>query len=68
MMDLEELKRIAEKKLGKSWDEIMIQADKDTEKQKNLSDPIAIAYKNSSISPKAMFKKSMNELKILIGK
>lgn len=35
-MDLDELKKIAEKKMGMSWDQILEQANKDTAKQKNL--------------------------------
>lgn len=58
---MEELKKHAEKKMGMSWEEIMKQADEDTKKQKK--DPIAHAYKESSKSPKKMFKESMKKLK-----
>lgn len=61
--DIEELKKIAEKKMGMSWDQIMKKADSDTKKQKKLKDPIAESYKKSSISPKKMFSDSMKKLK-----
>lgn len=57
-----ELKRIIEKKLGKSWDQIIEQADLDTAKLQKLKDPIAEAYKKSSISHQQMFKNSMKNL------
>jgi hypothetical protein len=61
-MTIDELKKIAEKKMGMSWEEIMKQADIDTENQKKLKDPISESYKKSSISPNSMFKKSMRQL------
>lgn len=63
-----ELIEIAEKKMGMPWDQIMAQAAKDTEAQKKQKDPIAEAYKQSSISPNKMFKSSMNELNRLLEK
>ncbi len=58
---MEELKRHAEKKMGMSWDQIMKQADEDTKRQK-ANDPISKAYKESSKSPKKMYKESMKDL------
>lgn len=63
MSTLDELKKIAEQKMGMSWDEIMKQSDEDTQKQKKMKDPIFEAYKKSSISPKKMFNDSMKKLK-----
>lgn len=65
---VKELKKIAEEKLGMSWDEIMKQAAKETEEQKNKKDPISEAYKKSSVSPNKMFKDSMKQLKKLTEK
>lgn len=60
--EMEELKKHAEKKFGKSWDQIVKQADQDTKKQKSLKDPIAHAAKQGNKSPQKMFKESMNQL------
>lgn len=61
-MNINELKKIAEKKMRMSWDEIMKQADRDTAEQTKRKDPIAMAHKKASVSPKKMFKDSMNSL------
>lgn len=65
---MEELKKIAEKKTGMSWEEIMKQADRDTATQKKRKDPIAEAHKKSSVSPKKMFKESMDKFNKLSKK
>jgi hypothetical protein len=65
---MDELKKIAEKKMGMPWSEIMKQADKDTAAQKKKKDPIAEAHKKSSISPKKMFNESMGKLNKLSKK
>lgn len=58
-----ELIEMAEKKLGKSWKDIVKQADEDDKKQAKKGDPIAKAAKSASKSPKKLFKESMTDLK-----
>ncbi len=53
---------------GMTHEQIMKQADKDTKKQKSKKDPIAEAHKESSKSPKKMFKESMAHLNKLSSK
>lgn len=65
---MDELKKIAEKKMGMSWDQIMKQADEDDAKQKKLKDPIAEAQRKSSVSPKKMLKNSLTHLDKLMSK
>lgn len=59
---MEELKKIAEKHMGMSWDKIMAQAAKDTKKQQKIGDPIAKAAREASKSPKKMLKESLKDL------
>lgn len=59
---MDELKKIAEKKLGMKWEDIMKKADADTARLQKAGDPIAKAHKESSKSPKTMFKESMKKL------
>ena len=65
---VDELKKIAEKEMGMSWEEIMKQADKDTAAQKKKKDLISEAHKKSSVSPEKMFKESMDKLNKLSKK
>ena len=60
---MEDVRKHAEKTLGKSWDEIVKQAKEDDKRQAAKKDPIAESYKKGSISPKRMFKKEMDKLK-----
>jgi hypothetical protein len=53
---------------GMTHKQIMKQADEDTKKQKKKKDPISHAHKESSKSPKSMFKSSMKHLNKLLDK